>query len=152
MNERATRPAHILIVEDNPGDVRLIRKAFEATNHPMQAAVAKDGIEALDYLYARGDQCDAKRPDLVLLDLNLPKKNGREVLAEMKSEPTLKSIPVVIFSSSSAPTDVTGAYRLHANCYVTKPGDLDELYHSISWIEKYWLKIARLPSECVPKP
>lgn len=150
MNERETRPVHILIVEDNPGDVRLICKALEATAHPMQTAVVKDGVEALDYLYIRGAQSEAKRPDLVLLDLNLPRKNGREVLAEIKSEPTLQNIPIIVFSSSSAPADVASAYRLHANCYVTKPGDLDELYHSISWIEKYWLQIARLPSECAP--
>lgn len=149
MNERATRPAHVLIVEDNPGDIRLIRKALGTTDHPIETSVAKDGVEALDYLYARGAQTDAKRPDLVLLDLNLPKKNGREVLAEIKSAPKLQSIPVVIFSSSSSPNDITGAYQLHANCYLIKP-DLDEINHSISWIAKYWLQIARLPSECVP--
>lgn len=150
MNKNATRPVQILIVEDNPGDVRLIRKALDATAHPMHIVVAKDGIEALDHLCKRGDPTDAQRPDLVLLDLNLPRKNGLAVLSEMKSLPTLQSIPVVIFSSSSAPTDVTGAYQLHANCYVTKPGDLDELNQSISWIAKYWLQIARLPSECAP--
>jgi chemotaxis family two-component system response regulator Rcp1 len=136
---------HILVVEDNPGDVRLIQEAFKETCTAIEIANAKDGVEALDYLYARGAFAGARRPDLILLDLNLPKKGGREVLAEIKADTTLKQIPVVVFSSSSAPADVTGAYRLQANCYVTKPADLDDLFEAISWIARVWLNMASLP-------
>jgi CheY-like chemotaxis protein len=146
MNDSMERRFHILIVEDNPGDRRLIREAFQETQRVPGTAVAKDGVEALDYLYRRGAFTDAKRPDLVLLDLNLPKKDGREVLAEIKSDPALKNIPVVVFSSSSAPGDVSSAYALHANCYVTKPADLGELFDAVAWIEKYWLSTASLPT------
>ena len=145
MNNGTARPARILIVEDNPGDVRLIQEAFQDTGRAHQAAVARDGVEALDYLFQRGGFDGAPRPDLILLDLNLPKKGGREVLVEIKSNDALMHIPVVVFSSSSAPPDVTGAYKLHANCYVTKPADLDELFKVISWIEKFWLGTATLP-------
>jgi chemotaxis family two-component system response regulator Rcp1 len=107
--------------------------------------VAKDGVEALDYLFQRGVFVGVVRPDLILLDLNLPRKDGREVLAEIKSDPNLKNIPVVVFSSSSAPGDVTSVYALHANCYVTKPADLDELFQAIAWIERFWLNTAILP-------
>ena len=143
-NRTESRP-HILIVEDNPGDQRLIREAFQDTQRALETAVAKDGVEALDYLFRRGAFAGAARPDLVLLDLNLPRKSGREVLAEIKSDPDLKNIPVVIFSSSSAPGDVSSAYSLHANCYVTKPADLDELFQTIASIEKFWLSTAILP-------
>jgi len=145
MNDGSARPARILIVEDNPGDVRLIQEAFQDTGRAHETAVARDGVEALDYLFQRGGFDGAQRPDLILLDLNLPKKGGREVLAEIKSADALMHIPVVVFSSSSAPPDVTGAYKLHANCYVTKPADLDELFKVISWIEKFWLGTATLP-------
>jgi chemotaxis family two-component system response regulator Rcp1 len=143
-NETHLRPL-VLIVEDNPGDQRLIREAFQETQRAPETAVAKDGVEALDYLYRRGAFADAVRPDLVLLDLNLPKKGGREVLAEIKSNPELRKIPVVVFSSSSAPGDVSSAYALHANCYVTKPADLDELFQVIAWIERFWFNTAILP-------
>ena len=145
MNDAAARPPRILIVEDNPGDVRLIQEAFQETGRAHEAAVARDGVEALDYLFQRGEFDGAQRPDLILLDLNLPKKGGRDVLAEIKADGALMDIPVVVFSSSSAPPDVTGAYKLHANCYVTKPSDLDELFKVISWIEKFWLGTATLP-------
>jgi len=144
--KNGTEPrSNILIVEDNPGDQRLIREAFQDTQRALETAVAKDGVEALDYLCRRGAFTDAARPDLILLDLNLPKKGGREVLAEIKSDPQLKNIPVVVFSSSSAPGDVSSAYLLHANCYVTKPADLDELFQAIAWIEKFWLSTVILP-------
>ena len=145
MNNGTGRPPCILIVEDNPGDVRLIQEAFQETRRAHEAAVARDGVEALDYLYRRGSFADAERPELILLDLNLPKKGGREVLAEIKADATLLGIPVVVFSSSSSPPDVTGAYKLRANCYVTKPADLDELFAVIGWIAKFWLGTATLP-------
>ena len=145
MNNRTGRPPCILLVEDNPGDVRLIQEAFRETQRAHEVAVARDGMEALDYLFRRGSFSGAPRPDLILLDLNLPKKGGREVLAEIKADASLLNIPVVVFSSSSAPTDVTGAYKLHANCYVTKPADLEELFSMIDWIAKFWLGTATLP-------
>ena len=145
MSKIMDRRIRILIVEDNPGDVRLIKEALEETQLQFDTAVAKDGVEALDYLFARGNFVDAERPDLITLDLNLPKKGGREVLAEIKQDVGLMNIPVVIFSSSAALADVAGAYDLHANCYITKPADLDELFHKIAWIEKFWLEMARLP-------
>lgn len=145
MSDAAARRPRILIVEDNPGDVRLIQEAFQETGRAHEAAVARDGVEALDYLFQRGEFGGARRPDLILLDLNLPKKGGREVLEEIKGDGELMHIPVVVFSSSSAPADVTGAYKLYANCYVTKPADLDELFKVISWIEKFWLGTATLP-------
>jgi len=138
--------SRVLIVEDNPGDQRLIREAFQDTQRAPETAVAKDGVEALDYLYRRGAFAGVARPDLILLDLNLPKRGGREVLAEIKSDPELRKIPVVVFSSSSAPGDVSSAYALHANCYVTKPADLDELFQVIAWIERFWLNTVILPT------
>ena len=146
MNDGTDRPARILIVEDNPGDIRLIREAFQEANvhGTHEFIVAKDGAEALDFLHKRGVFGDAAKPDIITLDLNLPKKNGREVLQEIKSNPLLKGIPVVVFSSSSSPQDIEAAYRHHANCYVTKPSDLAEFFASIAGIEKYWLHFAQL--------
>jgi chemotaxis family two-component system response regulator Rcp1 len=137
--------SNILIVEDNPGDQRLIQEALRETQLDHTSAVARDGVEALDYLFRRGQFATAPRPDLILLDLNLPKKNGRDVLAAIKADAHLLRIPVVVFSSSSAPQDVASAYQLHANCYVTKPADLDELFSAIGWIAKFWLGTAVLP-------
>ena len=145
MSSEAGPTPLILIVEDNPGDVRLIQEAFRETQRAHRAVVARDGVEALDYLFRRGEFCDAQRPDLMLLDLNLPKKGGREVLSEIKTDSTLLNVPVVVFSSSSAPADVSSAYKLHANCYVTKPADLEELFAAIGWIAKFWLGTAVLP-------
>jgi len=145
MNNGRAQRMHILIVEDNSGDQRLIREAFQETQLAPEAAVAKDGFEALDYLFQRGAFVGVARPDLILLDLNLPRKDGREVLAEIKSDPNLRNIPVVVFSSSSAPRDVSSAYALHANCYVTKPADLDELFQAIAWIERFWCNTVILP-------
>ena len=146
MNDGTDRPARILIVEDNPGDIRLIREAFQEANvhGTYEFIVAKDGAEALDFLHKRGVFGDAAQPDIITLDLNLPKKNGREVLQEIKTNPILKGIPVVVFSSSSSPQDIEAAYRHYANCYVTKPSDLDEFFASIAGIERYWLQLAQL--------
>lgn len=152
MNDGTDRPVRILIVEDNPGDIRLIREAFREANgnRAHEFIVAKDGAEALDFLHGRGVFGGAAKPDMITLDLNLPKKNGREVLQEIKSDPILKGIPVVVFSSSSSPQDIEDAYHHYANCYVTKPSDLDEFFASIAWIEKYWLRLVRLPRFAEP--
>jgi chemotaxis family two-component system response regulator Rcp1 len=136
----------VLIVEDNPGDVRLMTEALRENGREYEITVAPDGAAATDYLFQRGPNGGRGVPDLIFLDLNLPKKSGREVLEEIKADEKLKTIPVVIFSTSSAPQDIRRAYELHANCYVTKPADLDELFQAIGCIEKFWLKAAKLPT------
>ena len=146
MKQGAGQMARILIVEDNPGDQRLIQEALRETQLDHISAVARDGMEALDYLFRRGPFATAPCPDLILLDLNLPKKNGRDVLATIKADAHLLKIPVVVFSSSSAPQDVASAYQLHANGYVIKPTDLEELFLAIGWIAKFWLGTAALAS------
>jgi two-component system, chemotaxis family, response regulator Rcp1 len=130
----------ILLVEDNPGDVRLVRESLRESGLPHRLAVAMDGVEALERL--RGPE----RPDVMLLDLNLPRKDGREVLAEVKSDPGLRSIPVVVLSSSDAQDDVSAAYALHANCYVTKPVDLDQFLDVVATIQRFWMGVAKLPA------
>lgn len=134
----------ILLVEDSPSDVRLIREALKETAVPVQIAVARDGIEAIDYLH-RTESGAATRPDIILLDLNLPRKNGREVLAEMKSSSNLKQIPVLVMTSSRAEEDISQAYSLNANCYITKPGDLQEYMNVVRAIEDFWFLTATLP-------
>ena len=143
----ATRLPDILLVEDNPADVRLTQEAFRNGDINNTLSVARDGVEAIDYLHRRGRFPDAPRPDLILLDLNLPRKNGREVLAEIKADPSLMRIPVVVLSTSRAETDVLRTYDLHANCYVVKPADLDEFIDVVKSIEHFWLKSATLPAE-----
>jgi two-component system, chemotaxis family, response regulator Rcp1 len=135
----------ILMVEDNPADVRLTQEAFRYGNIHNTLSVARDGVEAIDYLHHRGSFADADRPDLILLDLNLPRKNGREVLAEIKADPSLMRIPVVVLTTSRAENDVLKTYDLHANCYVVKPADLDEFIDVVKSIEHFWLKAATLP-------
>ncbi len=134
----------ILLVEDSPSDVRLIREALKETPVPVQITVAQDGVEALEYLHST-EIGDSSRPDLILLDLNLPRKNGREVLAEVKSSPTLKQIPVLVMTSSRADEDIAQAYSLNANCYITKPGDLQEYINVVRAIEDFWFLTATLP-------
>lgn len=134
----------ILLVEDSPSDVRLIREALKETPVPVQMTVAQDGVEAMDYLHST-EMGHSARPDLVLLDLNLPRKNGREVLAEVKSSPTLKQIPVLVMTSSRADEDIAQAYSLNANCYITKPGDLQEYINVVRAIEDFWFLTATLP-------
>lgn len=136
----------ILLVEDNPGDVRLTREALREGRVPMQVAVAADGVEALAYLRREGPYGAAERPDMILLDLNLPRKDGREVLAEIKADDDLRRIPVVVMSSSDAEEDVTRSYELHANCYVRKPGDYDAYLRAVRSIEEFWLQTVRLPA------
>jgi CheY-like chemotaxis protein len=135
----------LLLVEDNPGDVRLTREALREAPVPVNLSVASDGVEALDFVYRRGKYKNAPRPDLILLDLNLPRKNGPEVLAEIKTDPDLKRIPVLIMTTSQEPRDVDTAYSLNANCYITKPITLDEFMNVVQSIETFWLKTAVLP-------
>lgn len=144
-NVKAMQPIEILLVEDNPGDVRLTREALKDARVANTLHVVEDGVAALDYLRRQGQYSDAPRPHLVLLDLNLPKKNGREVLAEIKSDEHLKRIPVVILTTSQAEEDVLRAYNLHANCYITKPVDFTQFTKVVKTIEDFWLTIVTLP-------
>lgn len=138
------RALNILLVEDSPSDVRLIREAMKETPLQVDITVTRDGVEAMDHL-RQVEQGVLFRPDLVLLDLNLPKKNGREVLAEIKSSPNLKQIPVLVMTSSRADEDVMQAYTLNANCYITKPIDLNEYLSVVRAIEDFWFMTATLP-------
>jgi CheY-like chemotaxis protein len=137
----AGRPIEILLVEDNPGDVRLTLEALRDSKVRNNLQVARDGVEALEFLR----RTDAVRPDLILLDLNLPRKDGREVLAEIKADPLLKTIPVVVLTTSRAEQDVLRSYELQANCYITKPVDLDQFITVVKSIEDFWLTIVSLP-------
>jgi chemotaxis family two-component system response regulator Rcp1 len=134
----------ILLVEDNPGDVRLTREALSESGRTPKLAVAPDGVEALAYLRREGAYADAVRPDVILLDLNLPRKDGREVLAEIKGDRDLRRIPVVVLSSSEADEDIARSYDLHANCYVRKPTDYEAYLAAVRSIEEFWLRTARL--------
>lgn len=137
----------ILLVEDNPGDVRLTREALKDGKIVNNLHVAEDGVDALAFLRREGKYHNAVRPELILLDLNLPKKDGREVLAEIKADNDLKRIPVVILTSSAAEQDIVKSYNLHANCYVTKPVDLDQFINVVKSIEHFWLSVVKLPPE-----
>jgi CheY-like chemotaxis protein len=139
------KPVEILLVEDNPGDVDLTREALEIGKLSNTLHVVSDGEAAMAFLRREGQYAKAPRPDLVLLDLNLPRKNGREVLAEIKSDANLKRIPVVILTTSKAEEDILKTYNLHANCYVTKPMDLDQFIKVVKAIEEFWLTIVKLP-------
>jgi chemotaxis family two-component system response regulator Rcp1 len=139
------RSIELLLVEDNPGDVRLTREALRENNSVNNLSVAPDGLEAMAFLRRQGTYTSSPRPDLILLDLNLPKKDGREVLAEIKTDEDLKRIPVVILTTSQASTDIHKAYDLQANCFVTKPVDFDEFMNVVKSIEEFWLAVAKLP-------
>ena len=139
------RAIEILMVEDNPGDVRLTREALKGAKVWAQVHVVEDGVAALDYLYRRPPYESALRPDLILLDLNLPRMDGREVLAIVKGDPSLKVIPVVVLTTSQAEEDVLRAYHLNANCYVTKPVDLHQFNRIVQAIEQFWLTVVTLP-------
>jgi CheY-like chemotaxis protein len=141
------RPIEILLVEDNPGDVRLTIEALKEAKVRNHLNVAKDGVEALAFLRREGSYAESVRPDLILLDLNLPRKDGREVLAEIKADPSLRSIPVVILTTSQAEQDIVRSYELHANCYITKPVDLDQFITVVRSIEDFWLTIVTLPRQ-----
>ncbi len=137
----------ILLVEDNPGDVRLTEEALREGKVKNRLHVARDGVEAIEFLRRRGKFADAARPDLVLLDLNLPRMDGREVLAEIKNDPDLKTLPVVVLTTSSAEADILRTYSLHANCYIQKPVDLDQFVQVVKSIDDFWLTVVRLPKD-----
>ena len=140
-------PIEVLLVEDSPGDVRLTQEAFKDAKVHINLNVVSDGAEAMEFLNREGKHAHAPRPDLILLDLNLPKKDGREVLEEVKESPTLMSIPVVILTTSASDADILRSYRLHANCYITKPVSLDAFLEVVKSIDDFWLTVVRLPSE-----
>jgi two-component system, chemotaxis family, response regulator Rcp1 len=144
--ESSFHPIEILLVEDNPGDARLAIEALKESKLKNNLYVAEDGVEAMNFLYKTGKYSKMPRPDLVILDLNLPKKDGREVLAEIKNDDNLKRIPVVILTISKAEEDILKTYNLHANCYVTKPLDLDQFMKVVRSIEDFWLTIVKLPN------
>ena len=136
----------MLLVEDNPGDARLTREAFSQGTVRTTIHHARDGEQAIAFLRRHAGYEQMPTPDLILLDLNLPRLGGREVLEEIKADPTLRQIPVVVLTSSQAQEDVLHSYRLHANCFITKPGDLEALIHVAQSIEEFWFKLVRLPS------
>lgn len=140
-------PIEILLVEDNPGDIRLTRAALEDLKITNRLSVTRDGASAMAFLRREGKHEGAPRPDLMLLDLNLPGKDGREVLEEVKSDPDLRRIPVVVLTTSSAEEDLLSAYNHYANCYITKPIDLEGLTKIVSTIEDFWFSIVRLPKD-----
>ncbi|MGH8740884.1 MAG: response regulator [Burkholderiales bacterium] len=139
------RPVEILLVEDNPGDERLTREALKEGKVYSNLHWVKDGVEAMEYLRREGRYQDAPRPDIILLDLNLPKKDGREVLQDIKNDDKLKRIPVVVLTTSKAEEDVLRTYNLHANCYVTKPVDLEKFIVVVKSIDVFWLTVVTLP-------
>ena len=147
MSDRLTlgESADILLVEDNPGDVRLTKEAFKEGQISNTLHVVTDGIEALNFLYQRGDYTDAPRPDIILLDLNLPRKNGDEVLEEIAEDRELSRIPVIVLTSSESEADVVRSYDLHANAYLTKPVNPEMFVESVRTFEQFWLSIVRLP-------
>ena len=136
----------ILLVEDNPGDVLLTREAFREGKFPNHLSVVRDGDEAIEFLKHEGKYGDAPRPDLILLDLNLPKKDGRELLRDIKSDHELRNIPVIVLTVSKADEDIDAAYDLHANCYLTKPLHIDQFMRTIRSLEAFWLNIVKLPN------
>jgi CheY-like chemotaxis protein len=139
------RAVEVLLVEDNPGDIRLTQEAFKDGRILVNLTVATDGVQAIDILHHRGPYAATPRPDLILLDLNLPKKNGREVLVEIKADEELKRIPVIVMTTSKAEQDIHRVYNLNANCYITKPVELDEFLNVVRSIEDFWLTIVTLP-------
>lgn len=140
-----TDEIHILLVEDNPGDVRLTVEALRDAKVANELHVVGDGDEAIQFLHHRGRYVDAPRPDIVLLDLNLPRLDGRDVLADIKTDPDLAKIPIIVLTSSSAERDIQDAYELHANCYISKPVDFTDFIEAVRSLEGFWLKIVRLP-------
>ena len=143
----STRPIEVLLVEDNPGDVRLTQEALKEGSILNHLSVVRDGVEATEYLWRRGKYANAPRPDLILLDLNLPRKTGGELLQEIKTDPSLRRIPVMILTTSKADRDLREAYNLHANCYIAKPVDLDQFLDVMRSIEHFWFNIVTLPVE-----
>lgn len=145
-SSNSSRPVEILLVEDNPGDIRLTQEALREGKISNRLHVACDGVEALEFLQRDGEHSDAPSPDVILLDLNLPRKDGRELLADIKQDEDLKHIPVVILTTSAHDEDIIRSYKLHANCYITKPVDFDQFISVVRSIEDFWLTVVRLPS------
>lgn len=141
------RPVEILLVEDNEADIRLTKEGLKEAKIRNKLHVVRDGDEAMQFLQKRGEHADAVTPDLILMDLNLPKKDGRELLREIKSNENLAHIPVVVLTTSEAEKDIIKSYKLHANCYVTKPMGIDQFVEVITAIENFWLTIVKLPTE-----
>lgn len=144
-SQRIGKPIEILLVEDNPGDVRLTLEVFKESKMRNNLSSVGDGVAALAFLRREGKYVQSPRPDLILLDLNLPKKDGREVLAEIKEDPDLRRIPVVVLTTSQAERDVVRSYNLHANCYISKPIDLEQFIAVVRSIEDFWLSSVKLP-------
>jgi len=140
-------PIEVLLVEDSAGDVRLTREAFKDAKVLINLRVAPGGVEAMAYLRREGAHSNARRPDLILLDLNLPKKDGREVLKEIKESPELQTIPIVILTTSASEADIVRSYQFHANCYITKPVDLEGFLKVVRSIDSFWLSVVMLPRE-----
>ena len=147
MSDGRVRPIEILLVEDNLADVRLTQEVLKESKVLNKLSVVFDGVEAMAFLRKEGEYADVPRPDLILLDLNMPRKDGREVLAEIKSDENLQRIPVVILTTSKAEEDILKVYSHHANCYVTKPVDLYQFINIVKLIESFWLTIVELPSK-----
>lgn len=147
MGQTKFNPIDILVVEDNSGDARLIKEVLNEHKIFNSLFIVNDGVEAMNFLLKKGKYKDSSKPDLIILDLNLPKKDGREVLAEIKENDDLKRIPVVIMTISQAEADILKSYNLHANCYVTKPIDLNQFIKVIKSIEEFWFSIVKLPSK-----
>ena len=147
MESNGPQTIQVLLVEDSPGDIRLTQEALKDAKMHINLHVARDGEQAMSFLLREGEYGNAPRPDLILLDLNLPKKDGREVLEEIKESPTLKSIPVVILTTSSSEADILRSYLLHANCYITKPVGLDGFLKVVKSIDNFWLSVVKLPRE-----
>jgi len=145
--DKPNRVVEILLVEDNPGDVRLTQEALKESDVKSNLYSVMDGADAIKYLTKEGEYANVKKPDLILLDLNLPKKDGKEVLSLIKSDEDLKLIPVVVLTTSNAESDIFKTYDLHANCYITKPVDFNHFIQVIKSIEEFWLNVVRLPSE-----
>ncbi|MBD3884077.1 response regulator [Phormidium tenue FACHB-886] len=147
MTSRAGQSIEILLVEDSPGDIRLTREVLKDGKVHNNLSVVEDGVQAIDFLFKRPPYSQVLQPDLILLDLNLPKRDGREVLEIIKADEHLRRIPVVVLTTSKAEEDIMRVYDLHANCYITKPIDLDQFIRVIKSIEEFWLTIVRLPPE-----
>ena len=147
MNLSAVRPIEILLVEDSPSDARLTIAALKNAKVGNRVSHVEDGVQALEFLRRQGRYAEAPRPDLIMLDLNLPRKDGREVLADLKSDPALKMIPVVVLTSSKAEEDVLKSYELHANCYITKPVDFTQFLEIVKSVQHFWLTVVALPAK-----
>jgi chemotaxis family two-component system response regulator Rcp1 len=152
MSPSEAEPIEILLIEDNAGDVRLTLEALKDAKLANRLHVAEDGVIAIEFLQKKGPYADAPTPDLILLDLNLPRKDGREVLAEIKSDVDLRHIPVVVLTTSALNEDILRAYELHANCYVTKPVDLNQFMRIVRVLDDFWLTVVKLPPHDVPDP